>query len=104
MALPPTNFLAQSTERGLHQLQLRQFRAAVPAVPDVELGLAACGGRYFTERISLNIDCLATHIIYLTPTGVSAVFNKSSAVYKRDFTVDTGISKISAISSNLKPW
>ena len=35
--------------------------------------------------------------------GARITFSRSSAVYSRDFTVDTGHSRISAISSNLNP-
>ena len=92
----------QCAEGCLYELKLRQFRPAILTGFDVYFRVAAIRLRTFPKRVGFDVKGLAIHV-YFIPTGISAVFNKSSAVYNRDFTVDTGISNISAISSNLNP-
>jgi len=56
------------------------------------------------EEVIFQIVRRATHDIPRADIGARSAFRRSSAVYSRDFTVETGHSRISAISSNLKPW
>src|SRR5215469_10989066 len=105
-------FLRKRGQSCLRQAKALQFLAASRAGARVAFYQRPLASIQLAEKISFQVHFCAIHPATPsapgrdppTPSGASVSFRRSSAVYKRDFTVKTGQARISAISSNLKPW
>src|SRR5579883_513285 len=105
---PLRNLLIPEREESMFRLtQPVQLFAAGRANSDMRFHLEPLRVSQLPVKIIFEIEWRATRGTHDKPrafTGASSAFNSSSAVYRRDLTVDTGQPRISAISSNLKPW
>src|SRR5215468_7079191 len=95
--------LTQGKEGRPGQVQALHFHAAAVACSYMGFHLEPLRGRQLLEEVIPKVEWRTTHDIPRALTGASSVLRSSSAVYKRDLTVDTGQDRISAISSNLNP-
>ena len=84
-------------------VQRREFLLAGGTRHQVTLNGLLFGCVQLTEQVIFQIERCARHSFPRISTDVSVSFRRSKAVYKRDFTVETGQPSMSAISSNLKP-
>src|SRR5215471_15730905 len=95
--------LTQGKEGRPGQVQALHFHAAAIARFHMGFHLEPLRGRQLLEEVIPKVEWRTTHDIPRALTGASSVLRSSSAVYRRDLTVDTGQERISAISSNLNP-
>ena len=108
---------------GAEVLQLRRIEPSKPGAGDVVVDVKAASvnpidwkvrsgmlRQHFPMTFPATTGRDGAGVVIATAPNVDAVwiganvcFKRSSAVYRRDFTVDTGQDRISAISSNLNP-
>src|SRR5579872_4626694 len=97
-------FVPHREQRGFSDAQPVEFFPARLACFDVGFHQALLRVSQLLQEVIPQIEWRTTHDKPLALTGASSSFSSSSAVYRRDLIVDTGQARISAISSNLKPW
>src|SRR5262249_4740032 len=93
------NFFVTHREQGrFGKAQPVHFFAAGHAGFHVSVDLAALCVRQFVQKVIAEIEWRATHDTPRVFIGASSFLSSSRAVYSLDFTVETGHSRISAIS------
>src|SRR5207237_4708688 len=97
-------FLAQRKQRGLGQVQPVQLFAADLAAGQMAFHLPPLRVGQCVQEVVFQIEWRTIHHTPRAFAGANSALSSSSAAYRRDLMVETGQARISAISSNLKPW